>query len=103
MTTMQPEQQDRPVEPPREPVASAETARERDLAEQLAKAAFVLVIALGVAEQMRYRWGRAHLRAHRWWADVEHRSRDEMLRTELRTIAGELVPLIGSRVGRRQP
>lgn len=71
--------------------------------ENLAKAALVVVMALGAAEQVRYRWGRAHRTADRWWADVEHRGRDDLLRNELRTIAGQLVPVIGSRVGRPRP
>jgi hypothetical protein len=76
-------------------------APERDLVERLAKAAFLVVIALGATEQVRYRWDRAHRAVDRWWADVEHRERDELLRSEMRAIAGHLAPVIASRIGRR--
>lgn len=65
--------------------------RELDFTERLAKAALAVVIVLGAAEQVGYRWGRAHHTAHRWWADVEHRGRDDLLRT----VAGLLAPVAG--------
>ena len=74
--------------------------QQHEMLARVITAAFVVVVALGAAEQVRYRWGRAHRAADRWWADVEHRERDELLRAELRTVAGELVPVIGSRFGR---
>ena len=77
--------------------------RQRDVTERVATAALLAVLALGAVEQVRYRWTRAHHTAHRWWADVEHGVRDDMLRAELRTVAGVLIPVIGSRAGRRQP
>lgn len=73
---------------------------ERDTMQQVAKAALLVVVALGAAEQVRYRWGRAQRTAGRWRADVEHHERDALLRTELRSIAGQLAPVVGARVGR---
>jgi hypothetical protein len=74
---------------------------ERDLVEQLAKAAFLVVVALGATEQVRYRRDRAFRAVDRWWADVQHRERDQLLRSEMRTIAGQLTPMLASRIGRR--
>jgi hypothetical protein len=76
-------------------------APERDLVERLAKAAFLVVIALGATEQVRYRRDRAYRAIDGWWSDVQHRERDQLLRSELWAIAGQLTPTIASRIGRR--